>query len=361
MRRNGTSRKVLVVRLDAIGDFVLWLNSAKGLRELYPKEKFQLILVGNRIWSDLAADLPLFDEVWPFDRRKFTKNLLYRWSFLIKIRRQGFAVAIQPTYSPEPIAESLIKASGADHRLRFDADLSNLKPWQRRITDRWYTRLIPVPQQLCMELENNAEFVRGCGLAQFEAGLPELPVSAKVPQVLTDQEYYVVFPGAGAEIRQWPIQNFRELAERIYRTTGWTGVICGGPGEESLGYALEADADFPFQNLIGKTSLQDLISIIARAKVVICNETSAVHIAAAVSTPSVCVLGGGHYGRFMPYPSKFGTHKSRPTAVVHQMSCFGCNWRCSYCSTSEEVAPCISHIAVDDVWAVVESKISAKG
>ena len=45
---------VLIVRQDAIGDFILWLNTAKEYRQLYPPNKYKIILIGNASWSGLA-------------------------------------------------------------------------------------------------------------------------------------------------------------------------------------------------------------------------------------------------------------------------------------------------------------------
>lgn len=349
------SNKILIVRLDAIGDFILWFDAAQGLRSLYPKNRYQITLLGNNIWTNLAADFDLFDDIWSLDRRKFSKNIFYRLAMLTKIRREGFGIAIQPTYSREFMyGDSIINASCANERIGSEGDCSNIEPWQKRISDRWYTRLIPAANDPLMVLIRNAEFMRGLGLTEFKAGIPALPVSAKMPQGMNIENYYVLFPGAGVRIRQWPIENFKKVAERIYRATGWVGIVCGGPGEEALGTVLEDHADVPLQNWVEKTSLQELISIIAGAHFLVANETSAVHIAAAVSTPSVCILGGGHFDRFMPYRLEQETDKPLPVAVVHKLDCFGCNWECLYNQSLDKVAPCVSHISVDDVWEAVE-------
>ncbi|MBT4662351.1 MAG: lipopolysaccharide heptosyltransferase family protein, partial [Candidatus Marinimicrobia bacterium] len=41
---------VLLIRQDAIGDFVMWLDTAKEYRELYPSENNRIVLVGNAVW-----------------------------------------------------------------------------------------------------------------------------------------------------------------------------------------------------------------------------------------------------------------------------------------------------------------------
>ena len=51
--------KLLVIKLDAIGDFILWLDFARGLRELYPAGKYEITLLANQAWGDFAAGIPL--------------------------------------------------------------------------------------------------------------------------------------------------------------------------------------------------------------------------------------------------------------------------------------------------------------
>jgi len=54
-----------------------------------------------------------------------------------------------------------------------------------------------------------------------------------------------------------------------------------------------------------------------------CAETGLAHIACAVGTPNVILLGGGHFGRFMPYSGL------RPLLHFHLIA-FGCDWKCKY-------------------------------
>jgi ADP-heptose:LPS heptosyltransferase len=351
--------RVLIVRLDAIGDFVVWLDAAKALRNLYPEGKYKLVLLGNHLWTPLAEELKLFDEVWSLDRRKFSKNISYRISLLKKVRAGGFETAVHPTFSRDfMFGDTIIKATCARERIGSESDGFNLTPSQKRRSDLWYTRLVPAAQVPVMELIRNADFIRGLGNVKFKAGVPTLPVQALSPVHLGS--FYVLVPGAGAKLRQWPVESFVQLAGKIYRATGWTGVVCGGAGETVLGDAIEKSAGVPIENWAGKTSLRELVAVIAKACVVVGNETSAIHISAAVSTPSVCIVGGGHFGRFVPYKVEDETTRPLPAVCFHPMECFGCNWQCGRCSKSEMVAPCITKVTVDDVWEVVARVIEGE-
>ena len=154
--------KILIIRLDAIGDFILWLDSARHFRKIYPDKK--IILLGNKVWTDLAKKLPYWDEVWPLDRQKFYRNLLYRLKLLGKIRKAGFDVVIQPTFSRELLyGDAIVRISGAREKISSVGDCSNIEAIEKKISDQFYTRLIPVNPQPLMELKRNAEFMCGLG------------------------------------------------------------------------------------------------------------------------------------------------------------------------------------------------------
>ena len=348
-------QKVLIVRLDAIGDFVLWLDSAMKLRRLFPSDRYRITLLGNHLWTSLAERLSFFDEVLSMERPRFLYEPSYRYQLLRKMRMAGFNIVIQPTFSREFLyGDSVVRFCGAKKRIGSEGDLSNIFPFLKRVSDNWYTWLVPASKKPLMELERNAEFLRGLGLGDFRAGIPELP-NLGSPTKETDQsKYYVLFPGAGKTEKIWPKEKFRELAERIFHATGWVGVVCGGPEEEHIGEFLSKNGKIPLRNLVGRTSLEELVGVIAKACLLIGNDTSAIHIAAAVSTPSVCILGGGQYGRFLPYRVEKETTGNLPVPFFYKMDCFFCNWRCIFNIQRGDPAPCISKITVDSVWRGVK-------
>jgi ADP-heptose:LPS heptosyltransferase len=357
-RTTGQKKKILVIRMDAIGDFILWLDAAKGLRSLYPDENYEITLLGNDIWSSLAMELPPFNRVWPLNRKKYLLNPLYCINMLRKVRREGFDLVISPAYSREfKFCDIIAKVSGSPNRVGSKSDDERIRRWQKQVGNLWYTRLIPAREEPLMELERNAEFLRGLGADNFRASLPELPVSGTVPEGFTAQDYFVIVPGASSAIKQWPSGHFLELARRIHAKTGWTGIICGDTKEKPLGDTVSHWSDNRSENWAGRTSLKELSAIIAGAHLVITNDTSAVHIAAAVATPAACILGGGHYGRFLPYQLEAASDKALPVAVFSKMDCYGCRW--AYCThaTLNGTARCISSITVQQVWDAVSDKL----
>ena len=350
---------VLLVRLDAIGDFVLWLNAAAALRTLWPPDRYRLVLLGNALWTDLALDQPYFDEVIPVEPKRLLNDLPYRLGVWRQLRSTRWDTAINPAWSRHfPYDDAAIRVCGARERVGVRGDLSNQRSWEMRISNRWYTRLIEAGQPL-MELERNAVFVRQLGLTDFRAALPELKVSATLPAGLAGEKYYVVVPGAGHPMRQWPVEKYAVLMQKIWETHRIKGVICGGRGEEALGLRLRnllpdgVDAEY----LTGSTTLPGFAALIKGAVLLLANESGAVHIAAAVGARSICFIGGGHHGRFV-HRIEADARAPLPVAVEHRMECYYCNWNCIY-PCHEGAAPCLEGITVDDAWREVHELLAS--
>ncbi|MBT5793445.1 MAG: hypothetical protein HOI10_01095, partial [Deltaproteobacteria bacterium] len=145
---------VLLIRQDAIGDFVMWLDTAKEYRELYPSENYRIVLVGNAVWFDLAKGLPYWDEVLPINVKKFKTFSSYRRNILRKVNSFGAQIAVQPTFSREFYhGDSLVRASNAFHKVSSVGDMSNRNWLKKTLADGWHTDLIPASTQIMTELE----------------------------------------------------------------------------------------------------------------------------------------------------------------------------------------------------------------
>lgn len=340
---------VALIRLDSIGDFVLWLDSAKEYRRLYEGQR--IVLIANTSWADWAGSFPHWDEVWSVDSRRLSNNLIYRIKMLFKVRRAGFKTVIQPTFSRTLQADNLVRASAAPQRIGSEGDESNLTATLKSVSNNWYTQLISASDKSLMELERNAEFIRNLSGQVYEPAIPRLPKACiKTDFRPLSGNYIVFFPGASWHGRQWPLKNFAELASRLHTELGWPFVLCGGYGDIELVEQLGVALTVPFVNLAGKTSLAELAGVICNSRMLISNETSAVHIAAAVGTPTVCVLGGGHHGRFVPYPSDLPGIK--PLVAAHPMPCFNCNWKCSQQYEETDSVPCIQKIDIHRILSL---------
>jgi len=347
-------QRVLVVRLDAIGDFILWLDSAKELRKLYPPGRYHITLLANSAWAELASGMPYWDTVWPLHHLRLAGHLRYFARQLWRIRRERFDEVVQPTYSRAfwP-GDVIVAASGARRRVGVATDLANTTRLKRWIGNRFYTSLVDTGRPATHELEHNAAFLRALGLENVSARAPRITQKGARPQRLDPATpYFVVAPGAGLAGKCWPLESFVDVCDRIAHEYGWRPVVVGGKAERDIAKVLTRSCATGALDLTGQTSLRDLIYTIRHARIVVSNDTAVAHFAAALRVPGVSIAGGGHHGRFLPYPRIEGD--ALPMITVSQrMSCFGCNWNCIYPRSAGEPFRCVADVGVEQVWDAV--------
>jgi ADP-heptose:LPS heptosyltransferase len=352
-RKNGL-KNILLIRVDGIGDSILWLDSQNGLMKVYPPDSYQYTLVCNKYSYSIFKSFEIFDKIDAIDKNSFYTNLRYRFKTLRSICSVRYDIIVQPTYSREfAVGDSIVRLAKSPVKIGSAGDRSNSTILQKNISDNWYTKLVPASDSVLMELERNAEFIRGLGLDGFMASVPVLPNCASAVEI-PKKPYFVVFPGSITIRKMWPAERFSEIARKVYQKKGWLTVICGSNGElEACGRIYSSLKDIPVLNLAGKTSIESLSEVIREAELLISNDTGSIHIAAAVSTPSVCILGGGHLGRFLPYSINGRFPENAPVCVIHPMDCFNCSWQCIHTIRGNDPFPCIQNILVDEVWEKV--------
>lgn len=347
------------MRLDAIGDFIIWSACAHAYRILYPQDKYHLVLLGHVAWQEVAKKLNIFDEVLAIDRKKYMLNVKYRLNAWKTINQYNYDTIVYHTYSREFASGDLIvRRLKGNNKIAIHSDNAIDSYFWQNLSAKWYTHIIKPQFYRTHELIKNAAFIQSIGIKDYKVAMPIIKTeNCPCEELDLPENYFIIFPGARVGLRKWNGQNFADLAEKIVALTNWQVVICGGSDDRILAQNILALSNVAMINLCGATSLLQLIGIINKAKVLIGNETSGIHIAAAVQTPSVCILGGGHFGRFVPYPDELYSN-FKPFPVFEKMECFGCNWNCIYQIGKESTVPCIKNISVEKVWREIEDKIA---
>ena len=348
-KRSAGNNSVLLVRLDLIGDFVIWLDAAKEFKTLYPNKN--IVLYANSSWASLAEKLSYWDQVVTIDVPRLRADHLYRLRFLVQTRWQGFGIAIQPTYSREYVGDLVIRATQAAQRIAHLGDFNNITAENKTISDAWYTRLISTTASPAVEFTLNAELIRSLGKPEFKSALPILPVLAELPSDMEIKtRYCVIVPGASWAPKTWPIDNFAQVAKQIKGQYGLKIVLCGTASEQGLCRQLAMSCGGEVLDFAGKTSLIQFVELIRYSALVVANDSSSVHIAAATGVQAVCILGGGHYGRFLPYHLDISSaHQFLPEVLNENMDCYGCHWRCKHLTQPVQLVPCVSSVSLERV------------
>lgn len=345
-----------IVRLDAIGDFIIWLPAAQALIEDRKASGQRIVLIANALWATWAEKLMQPDELIPIKIGLFGHNLKYRLTILWKIRRLGLQEIIVPTFSriPGDGNDAVIFASGATRRIANMGYRSRnqIAGCLRKFLNKGYTQVISVPGfdqngRQRTEPEINERFTHALGVTQ-QTKIAELPITMKdglIGLKIPKMPYIVFIPGGSWAGKTWPIARFAEIAYKL-KAKGVKIVVCGSADEFRL--CEEVAAACNGINLAGHTTLPTLTEVIRGASLVIGNDSAGIHIAVAVRTDSICVMWGGSFGRFIPYRKELLPSNLQSRAVYRQMDCFGCTGNCRFPKVEGKVR-CIEAITIADV------------
>lgn len=295
-----TPTTLLLVRVDAIGDYILFRNFLPVIRKYYAD--YRITLCGNEAWKELAEtyDCSYVDDFIWVNMSSFYNDLPYRKNVLSDVATRGFEVALQPTYSRRLfLGDAIVKASGAPTRIGSQGDMSNeLLKIFKRIGDSYYTHLVPAEENILFEFNRNAEFLSN--LLKEDLDVPLFLQARKD----TRDKYVVLFPGASLPERKWSAAYFGLVAAYI-KGQGRRIVIVGSSDDSAAAASIiEVAGAEMITDMTGQTNLVDFCSIIATAGLVVTTLSSAVHIAAATHTPTICIFVDYQLGRFAPYPKK---------------------------------------------------------
>ncbi len=302
-----SSKNILLVRLDAIGDYILFRNFIEILKKEPKYSEYKITLIGNITWKELAETLDkeyISEFIW-IDTRKFRRNIIYRYKTLRTVCSTYYDIVIHPTYSRTYDADIIVKMSNASEKIGSIGDLSNISRWQKRITDKYYTKLIPAQRNIMFEFYRNKEFFENLIGKKLDIAKPyiKLPTNYTFNLELPQSSYAVLFISASANFKKWNIENFGEVAKWIKCNLGYEIVLCGGKEDMESTKVFERVYNDTYFNLVGKTSLIDLLFVIKNSKMIISNETFFPHMAVALNAKNIFVIyNGNHFGRFIPYP-----------------------------------------------------------
>ncbi|CAK7027122.1 glycosyltransferase family 9 protein [Fusobacterium varium] len=342
---NLINKDLILIRVDGIGDFILWMRSAEIIRKEY---KGKIILVCNKSSYSLAKELNYFDEIIPIDTKRFNYNIFYKYKILKNLRKNKYKLLINSTYSKNITSESLVKHIISQEKIGNHGDCSNLTKFQKEMYEGSYTKLIKTDLENKMELYKNLDFINELFNKNYKLTLPILKVQKKARVIKED--YCIFFMGASNLKRCWEIKKYVEIAEVLNLKI----VLCGGKTEEKLGerFLKLVNNKEKIVNLIGKTSLIDIVNLIKKSKFILSNESFSIHLAALLRVKSICILGGGHFGRFLPYPKELENENDKflPEVIYKKMECFNCNWKCKY---DDIPWKCIKNIQEKDIIKLI--------
>ena len=349
--------EICVVKLDLIGDFFVWYSSlSEPLRNILKKNG---LIICNENLSDYIRQNDIALHVIGVDIKSFLKNFRYRFKLLKNFSKISPSVTINARPSRQILIDDVVifsinrgKKIGA---VGLDVSQSSIEGYLGSLT---YTDRVTMPYDKS-EFHNygllNDFFLQSNPNTQDEIQQKTLKKRNKC--FLNKNEYIVISTFTSWSPRAWPEDEWILLIESLL-VNYQSKIILVGASNENLGLKMTnyVQGNPRILNLIGKQKISNLVGLIENASLVIANETSLVHIAAFCNVPSICLLGGGHFKRFLPYSDSI-PELLEPVSIYSYKNCFGCNWRCNHPDFDGTCVPCVKQLTVNSVIAEVNNLI----
>jgi len=290
--------RILIVLLGSIGDVVRALPLLGRIRGAWPQAHIAWAVEPKS--EPVLRAHPWLDEIIVYDRKRAPLSFL---PFLRKVRRGGFDLVVDLQRHLKSGVVGL--TSGARRRIGFGS--ANTKEYNHLFSTQ---RIAPQPN-LKLKLAQYQAFGDALGIAAtpIEFGLRlAQEESAKALGLIANapRPMVAVILGSSWPSRIYPADAIarviRELAQASADSPALFPLLIGGAEETRLAAALMRElTGEPGLNLVGKTTLRDLIAILAECTVAFGPDSGPMHIAAAVGCPIVSLWGSTAPERSAPW------------------------------------------------------------
>ncbi len=319
-------RKILVVKLDHIGDCLTALPALRRLKGHFPDAQIS-VLTGRAtqsVWTAEAAVAATHEFNFFHARSGLGKKDLTEAELLElrgRLERQRFDLAVDLRKSLD--TRYILKYTGAKYLAGFDS--RGECPWLD-IALEWEgdIRYSPKRRHVADDLLNLVDAVASSCMAQRSvlAADPQIKLSLRPTEQreIFAKPVVCIHPASGTEMRQWPPEHFAELTDLLVANHDLHVVILGGPDELDIAQRVLDAVRHPEAvfRLVGKLQLAEVPTLIAKCALFIGNNSGPHHIAGALGVPTIGVHSG------VVDSMEWGPLGDNAVAIRRNMSCSPC-------------------------------------
>jgi len=339
-------KKILVLELWGIGDLVMMSSALGPLRRNYPNAEIAVLVKPNASillkYNENIDEFIEFDFPWTKFRGKY-RIWQWNWRGLIrvvkKLRRKEFDLAI--CARGDIRNNILLFLSQSTRRVGYDftggayflTDVVDQRSSRKHRVNDW-NRLL---RYLELKVKN---FYPKIYISEDESKKAEKFIS---DQGIAQNNLIVgIHPGARIAVRRWPLEKFTKVAEHIKNKYNAKIILFIGPdgyGDNMLGNFIKA-----------KLSLRELIALMSKLALFVCNDSGPMHIATAINISVIALYGPTDPQWFGPYG------EAHRILIKEGFKCRPCYDYCKY-----ETPLCVTEISVDEVIEEVDRKMESIG
>lgn len=276
--------RILVIKLSALGDFVLALAAMKRIRQAHAKAHITLLTTPP--FEALAKICPYFNAIDTGGRPRSLSD----WMDLRKrIKSAGYdrVYDLQTSAQSSRIFQLLRPAPPVWSGIALGCALPHRNP----LRNGMHTLERHADQLMSAGIWDDAPTTPGSAPAPDLSWVMKAQVAERPAAGANRPRPYVMFVPGGAAHRpekRWPVESYAELARILY-SRGFDIVIIGGPQEADLAHAIQRSTPRA-RDLTGRTDFAKVALLGARAALAVGNDTGPLHLAAAAGAPTIVLF-----------------------------------------------------------------------
>ena len=332
---------VLVIRRRYLGDIVLLGPVFRNLRLHWPEVRIAAVV--ESAYASLLGLNPDVNEILPLPRS------WRQWpGFIARLRRARFTHVLDLDNNDRTAL--LTRLTGAPFRAALHHDKL-----------RWgfcYTADVLHPPAVHERVSIIDYYLAALSAAAVPVATREVRLVPR-PADLADAQKVVrpggrkllIHPGSRSPWRIWPAANFAAVCDRVQDELGAQVFLIGGPGEQSLVQEIGQLAQSHVVTINAPLSVPQFAAFAAQFSVMLCHDSGPMHVAAAVGTPVVALLGSQN-------PVLFAPPGTGHAVLQPPLPCTTCvaPGRCVPGDSYHNY--CVRNITVDAVFAALRQRLS---
>jgi ADP-heptose:LPS heptosyltransferase len=332
-------RRVLLVRLDNLGDVLLTTPGFRAIRQALPEA--HLALLAGSAGCDIGRLDPDIDETILYHAPnedvyfQLPQDPGREFAAVEALREHDFDAAVIFTSYKQSALPAAYLCYLASIPIRTAGSFEG--PGSLLTHRHRYEETVPLKHETLRGLE----LTRSLGFPPVEPEMVLVPReedeegAARLLERHAVESFVLVHPGASASSRAYPPERYREVIEGLAAQSGLPVLVTGGPDEEDLTHHVAGSSGIA---LGGETSFGEFAALTGRAAVVVTNNTGTTHIASALKRPVVTVFAGTNP------PEQWGPWRTPNRLLTHPVPCAPCYKR--VCPIGHE---CLTGIAPETV------------
>lgn len=338
-----TPKRVLFIRLSAIGDVLLVTPLIRLFHEYFPQTEIEFLI--RQKFAALVEHHPLITKVFTISDNPSMKEI-FAISKFIKNRNYDMIFDFQKHWRSYLISW-LSKSNRIYRYKKFSLHRAALVHLKKNLYKN-----IPenIPQRYFFAFQNLDIHWKKYRLELVIPESIQIDIDAKLSD---NKNHYLVAiaPGAGRRTKQWPVENFIGLIKKLQEKYRLKLILLGDTNDLVSCSEIEKQVNNDVVNWCGKTSLLESAATLKNCNLLICNDSGLMHMATAFDLDIVAIFGPTvrEFG-FFPFSEKFDVIEH------HDLNCRPCSYHGTN-SCPKGHFRCMKEISPDQVYQVVSTKI----